>query len=788
MSKDVIKKINQEYIELYNMEELDNDAIFFESRNGHILLRDLENLISEILSMGVQTKVFVSYSKNEKVIPAYIREHERVTLVKVNTYEYKKALVTCKYIVNDGKFCNYFLKKEGQVYAFNNSQLTIKHLFNSDKENLFEQATSMTNILKADIIIHSSEYAKTMFNNVYKIREIWKGKEIVGKLFPGLNEESNDDNKNLSDSSTTIVYHPIYSGSEEEEIQGIRETTEYLRNKYPKFDVILKVDGRIYSKVKDLDLHDVYLTPINELVGMCDVFISDYSTFVFDAIELGKKAIFLNPNYKEDEDKNLLKITKKELDIPVIHDIKELDLENLETKGVMQLPSVKTILSEIILHEKSEFKNHNKQNLLFYIGGFGQNGITSSFINLTNNIDYDKFNVIVVDKSKISNDGYKQVSKLNKNVVFMQRTGKLMYSIDEGIWYRKFMNNEEHKSFELVTQKIYKREFARMFGNLEVDTVIDFSGYQYFWTYLFAFSTIENKLVYQHNNMNLEREKVVNGVKIHEHKIERIEKVYNYFDKVVSVSRETMEENYRNFNKYYNEDQAEFVENYLDAIQLHEDGKKVTPELLTLSSKIHNSKMLIKEEEISRNELFEEFGIGEKVLKMKECIVAGYYGRISPEKGQLNFIEKLPTILEDVPNLIVVVVGDGPQLGKCKNLAKTLMVEDHLIFTGYVENIHSIMKITDCTLLLSSSEGQPMVLLESLAHGIPCIATDIPGNRSVISKYGGKLVSEEYASLNEVLSIKKEKVQFDVNSYNQQINEKLENILCGKVGGEKCKK
>ncbi|MFD1810567.1 glycosyltransferase [Gemmobacter lanyuensis] len=54
----------------------------------------------------------------------------------------------------------------------------------------------------------------------------------------------------------------------------------------------------------------------------------------------------------------------------------------------------------------------------------------------------------------------------------------------------------------------------------------------------------------------------------------------------------------------------------------------------------------------------------------------------------------------------------------------------------------------DCFVLSSDYEGQPMVLLEALTLGLPIIATDIPGARSVLAGLEGPaLVPADAAGL-----------------------------------------
>ena len=49
-----------------------------------------------------------------------------------------------------------------------------------------------------------------------------------------------------------------------------------------------------------------------------------------------------------------------------------------------------------------------------YCGGFLNNGITTSAINLLNNIDYNLYNVVVVDKGAYDSESEFNISKLNK--------------------------------------------------------------------------------------------------------------------------------------------------------------------------------------------------------------------------------------------------------------------------------------------------------------------------------------------------------------------------------------
>lgn len=87
------------------------------------------------------------------------------------------------------------------------------------------------------------------------------------------------------------------------------------------------------------------------------------------------------------------------------------------------------------------------------------------------------------------------------------------------------------------------------------------------------------------------------------------------------------------------------------------------------------------------------------------------------------------------------VVGDGEDLNKCKRLAKKLKLDDKITWYGWQTNPWQVVPNTNALVLPSNFEGLPMVLLESLSRGIPCISSNCPtGPEDIIrDKENGRL-------------------------------------------------
>lgn len=80
----------------------------------------------------------------------------------------------------------------------------------------------------------------------------------------------------------------------------------------------------------------------------------------------------------------------------------------------------------------------------------------------------------------------------------------------------------------------------------------------------------------------------------------------------------------------------------------------------------------------------------------------------------------------------LMIVGDGPDLNRLKELAKNIGVEDRCLFVGNKSNGYRYLKYADVFLLCSYAEGFPLALIEASAYGIPAVCSDIEAITSVM--------------------------------------------------------
>ncbi|RLG83523.1 MAG: hypothetical protein DRO40_04330 [Thermoprotei archaeon] len=141
-----------------------------------------------------------------------------------------------------------------------------------------------------------------------------------------------------------------------------------------------------------------------------------------------------------------------------------------------------------------------------------------------------------------------------------------------------------------------------------------------------------------------------------------------------------------------------------------------------------------------------------------------FVGNLIPRKGVEYLIRALPIILTKIPNVLLVVIGDGPQRNELEHLAKELNLEQNIVFTGRIstEKLCLYYGAADIFVLPSLHEGHPMVLLEAMASGLPVVATKVSGNmETVIHGKNGYLVEPKNAHqlANAIIKILSERKQ-----------------------------
>lgn len=90
-------------------------------------------------------------------------------------------------------------------------------------------------------------------------------------------------------------------------------------------------------------------------------------------------------------------------------------------------------------------------------------------------------------------------------------------------------------------------------------------------------------------------------------------------------------------------------------------------------------------------------------------------------------------------------IGDGPEIDAVKLVTLGYDAEHEVIFKGRLSNQQVLQYYqsnpVDIFINLSESEGVPVSIMEAMAHGIPCVATDVGGTAEIVNDENGAVVA-----------------------------------------------
>ena len=147
-----------------------------------------------------------------------------------------------------------------------------------------------------------------------------------------------------------------------------------------------------------------------------------------------------------------------------------------------------------------------------------------------------------------------------------------------------------------------------------------------------------------------------------------------------------------------------------------------------------------------------EFGIDSK------CPLIGVVGRLVRTKGLEFFLEAAATIASRYPTVRFLIVGESniepPYRLELEKRARNLNLTGRLIFTRQRSDVPQIMREIDISVQPSLSESFSNTLLESMANGLPVVATSVGGNPEVVTdgKNGILVPAADAAALSRAMA------------------------------------
>jgi glycosyltransferase involved in cell wall biosynthesis len=123
-------------------------------------------------------------------------------------------------------------------------------------------------------------------------------------------------------------------------------------------------------------------------------------------------------------------------------------------------------------------------------------------------------------------------------------------------------------------------------------------------------------------------------------------------------------------------------------------------------------------------------------LNIESKRVVGIVGRLRKEKGHQILLESMRVVIQELPDTVLIVVGDGPDRPHLEEMARKLSIDGLVKWLGQKDpdEVLRLYSIMDVVVVPSLFEGFGLTAAEAMASGKPVVASEVDGIREVIEK------------------------------------------------------
>ncbi len=781
-----------------------DNVVVFESKAGKDIAGNIFYLIKELSKP--------EYSEYKAVLILEKSYHEYYSalfckygikcplLVRPKGKPYRDYLARGKYLFNDTTFPAWFIKREGQIYTNTWHGTPFKMMGRKVENRAYAIGNVQRNFLISDFLIYPNDYMKEKFFEDYMLTNLYKGRAMMSGyprnsiFFDSKRGEQVKSELGL-ENKIMAVYMPTWRGTltDKKDTLQLEDASAYfhLLDKKLSDNEVFYVKFHIFTAAKFKFEDYEHIRPIPEgyetydLLNAADVLVTDYSSVFYDFANSRKKIVLFTYDRSEYLDERGLYVPIESFPFPRVDTVDELVSQIRSPKNyddsafIAQYCKYDTntapgkVLHNVFAASKTadgilempadgrdgvkclKAVGNGRKNILVYCSNLARNGITTSLMNLISLVDHEKNNYYFSFLQSMFNKTPMRVAALPDYAGILPMSGAMTEkSVMETVAFKLyFSKNLQAKWIVKIVDRIFKREYYKKYGNIQIDTIVHFTGYAPFVTMMFL-EADARKVIFVHNDMNDEIKE-----KNNQH-VPTLLRAYKEFDTVAPVSEAVK----NSLNKLHVDMKNVHV---IENAHYYEGVLEKAKQPLALDS---DTKINIEPSDLSE--------ILDDDTKVKFITI----GRFSEEKGHKKLIVAFDEFAEENDNAYLIIIGGyGDIYYDTVELAASMKHADRIIIIRAISNPFPILK--KCSLFILPSDREPLglVLLEADTLGIPIIATDIPGSGDFLKRYGGYLVDNSAKGLIGGMQAftdgKVHPLNIRFDEYNKKIVEKFESVI-----------
>lgn len=497
---------NSSIYDAYYNGSLDENLIYFESRNGRDFTGNIFRIIEE-----VSTGKYGEYKIHVYATPAVktkIMEFEKTHNLKITkVITSKKEAATClekaKYVFTDSGIQTKYVKRDGQVFVNTWHGTPLKHMGCDNLSEITSLGHIQHSLLSADYLIYPNEYMAEKMTKAYMIEKIYPGKILFegyprNSVFFNSNEEVKS-KLNLEDKEI-FVYMPTFRGilSDMDDVGQKNDVEDYLS----QIDVKLEDNQVLFAKLHAYNESQIDFSKfshvkafpkgfeIYEIVNLADVLITDYSSVFFDFANTARKIIIFNYDEEDYLSYRGIYFPLEELPFPKVQNVDDLvrqlnlpkdydDSHFIQKFCTFDNPDAAANICQHVLMKQNISKEssigNGKPNVLIYGGPLED---SDSLIELLNTADTKNYNFFITFNpwDKNIKENYADIfTRFPQDIEFLPFKSNLIPTFKEKLDYDKYLKSKDMKMSDSL-KDLFKRSFEKQYGAINFDFILDFYG------------------------------------------------------------------------------------------------------------------------------------------------------------------------------------------------------------------------------------------------------------------------------------------------------------------------
>jgi CDP-glycerol glycerophosphotransferase len=648
-------------------------------------------------------------------LPADLECQSDVIVVRKGSAQELRLFAIAGYIVNNSTFPTHPVLRSEQRYMNTWHGTPLKAMMKDTPEPL-DYANISRNFLQATALIYPSGYAKNKILGRTGLGDTVRAQvEMVGSpRSDALLERQLDTSVTIAPNEKVLVAPTWRPESDiESEIEKLVSLVQSLHD--AGHEVLVRAHHYVEAEIvrRGLPLNIVPRTiPTNDLLCTVDVLVTDFSSICFDFAITRRPIVFYVPDWDRYRESRGLYLEQGELPGTVCKTISAV--VNAVSDSTVSA-NIDTFLGRFAPHEDGlateravqllfhgpttqdlRAKESNDGSVLLR-GEFLANGISAALVSMANALSDRGVRVgVLTGAEAVKKDPVRQaqLDRLADKIPIVARVGAMVNSSLQYHARRVVQRAQGAPVTEMASQLVadaYATEHRRVLGTSFWTASVEYEGYSEFWAdlVLAAKNSGSSTSIFMHND-------IVAEIKMKFPWMERIARRYTQFDNAISVSH----------------DLAKINQHKLSSLRAVGD--------LT----VKGARNII---DPSRILCLSELPLDSDIERWLEggCNLILSIGRLSPEKNHEFLIDVMSKLCVGRDDVRLIICGEGPLRNKLEAQIRSCGLERFVMLAGHRDSVYSLMHRSDLFVLPSLHEGQPIVLLEAVALGSPCLTSDI---------------------------------------------------------------